>query len=301
MSDHPLAGDAGAPAAPGAATPAGAPTSAGVAAHAGADTFPGAAATAPPPAAGPVLPARRLWPLVVRSFLLQASWSYERMQTVGFAFLLAGEGRKLAPGDAAAPFLQRHLGFFNTNPPMASFIAGAAVRMEEEVAAGRLAPAEIERFKRAVVSPLAAWGDTLFWATLRPTATAIGAVIGWLAGAWGALAYLIVYNALHLTTRASGLQQGYRLGRGVAGWISSSSLRRWPGRLQPVGLAALGMAAGLSLAGGRAQFGDVGAALLGLVMVGAFLGFRRTARLGDAWGLVPIAIGFAYLLLARGR
>lgn len=252
-------------------------------------------------APAPSLAARRLWPLVARSFLLQASWSYERMQTVGFAFLLAGEGRRLAPGDAAAPFLKRHLGFFNTNPPMASYIAGAAVRMEEEAAAGRLAPTEIEKFKRAVVSPLAAWGDTLFWATLRPTATAIGALVGCLAGAWGALAYLIVYNAFHLSVRVSGVRQGYRLGRGVAGWISSSSLRRWPGRLQPAGLGALGLLAGFSLARSRAEFGLNGAVLLGFVMVGAFLGFRRTARLGDFWGFVPIAVGFAYLLLEGSR
>ena len=223
------------------------------------------------------------------------------MQTVGFAAMMSGEGRRLAGGDRAADFLRRQMGFFNTNPPMASYIAGATLRMEEEVAAGRLDPAEVERFKRGVAAPFAAWGDTLFWATLRPAATAAGALVGWLAGAWGALAYLIVYNALHLRTRFAGVQEGYRWGRSVSGRVAASDVRRWPGRLQPPGLLAIGLLAGLSLAGGWSQFGGPAAVGFGLAGVGAFLGLQRTARLGDVWGLLPIVVGFVDVLLRGGR
>src|SRR5690242_21407254 len=67
------------------------------------------------------LSAPRQLALVARSFFLQSAWSFERMQSVGFAALMAGEGRRLTRGrpDAARDYLLRHLTFFNTNPPMA--------------------------------------------------------------------------------------------------------------------------------------------------------------------------------------
>ena len=90
----------------------------------------------------PRLSLGRQFALVGRSLLLQASWSFERMQSVGFAALLAGEGRRLTRGHPGAniAFLERQVAFFNTNPPMAGYLAGVALRLEEEAGPVRTRP-----------------------------------------------------------------------------------------------------------------------------------------------------------------
>lgn len=250
--------------------------------------------------AGGKLGARRLLPLLGRSFFLQASWSFERMQSVGFAAALAGEGRRLTPRDAAA-FLRRHLGYFNTNPVLASFLLGGVVRLEEEVAAGRLPPEAVDRFKRGLAGPAAAWGDTFFWATLRPAAIAVGVLLAWLAGAWGALAYLAVYNVPHLYYRARGLSEGYRRGTDVAGWLLRSPIRTLPDGIRRVGLAALGALIVLGLGPTAAAVGAAGlTATLLLAGVAGVVMSRRHGQ-GHWWGLAAVGCGLAWALLAPGR
>ncbi|MGH7738547.1 MAG: PTS system mannose/fructose/sorbose family transporter subunit IID, partial [bacterium] len=70
-----------------------------------------------------------------RSFFLQTLWNFERYLNYGFAFALLPVFRKLYPAEARGAALVRHLEYFNTHPYMASFILGAAARMEAERAA----------------------------------------------------------------------------------------------------------------------------------------------------------------------
>jgi len=243
--------------------------------------------------------------------MLQASWSFERMQSVGFAALMAGEGRRLTKGRpaAAAPFLARQLTLFNTNPPLAGYLAGVLLRLEEEVARNEVDHPEqaartideMRRFKRAAVSAFAAWGDRFFWGTLRPAATALGVLLVLLAGAWGALAWLIVYNAAHLHHRYHGLSDGYRLGTAVASRVAASSLRRLPDRIRPIGLVAVGALVPVSLVAGKSAYGlPISMAFLatGLVMA---LVLHRRGGLGWGWGFLAVLFGFAWALLVPGR
>jgi mannose/fructose/N-acetylgalactosamine-specific phosphotransferase system component IID len=198
--------------------------------------------------ATPRLGARRLLALLFRAFFLQAAWNYERMQSIGFAAALAGEGRRLAPGERARPFLERHLGYVNTNPVVASGLLGGTVRLEEDVARGG-DPAKVIRFKQVLAGPAAAWGDTLFWGTLRPVATAVGAVAALLGGWVGALVYLLGYNAIHLFYRspAGGYARGADFARGfpirrsdAAGRFARSACCRAHCRLSVPGTLARG-------------------------------------------------------------
>jgi PTS system mannose-specific IID component len=252
------------------------------------------------------LPLARHLPLVLRSFFLQSSWSFERMQSVGFAALMAGEGRRLARGpEAARAFLERQLGFFNTNPPMAGYLAGVSVRLEEAAAAAPEEAARIlddlHRFKRAGVSAFAAWGDSFFWATLRPAATALAALLVVPFGAWGALAWLIVYNAAHLHYRYHGVGEGYRFGPAVAGKVGGSSLKRWPERARRVGLVAVGALIPLSAAAGRTDFGPAGLVAFPVAGILAAVILRRRGGLGWEWGLVAVLAGIAWSLAVAGR
>ena len=81
----------------------------------------------------------------------------------------------------------RRLELFNTQPYMASFALGFALRLEDEIAAaGPRERVDLERnlgaMKKSLASALAALGDPLFWGALRPTALIVAVLSRPLAG-----------------------------------------------------------------------------------------------------------------------
>ena len=76
--------------------------------------------------------------------MIQASWSFDRMQTLGFAYAMLPALRRLYPnGDELTSRINLHLEYFNTQPYLASFILGAAVRLEEGRASGKIGRAHV--------------------------------------------------------------------------------------------------------------------------------------------------------------
>ncbi|MBN2406419.1 MAG: PTS system mannose/fructose/sorbose family transporter subunit IID [Elusimicrobia bacterium] len=115
-----------------------------------------------------------------RSFLLQAVWSYERMQNIGFLFSILPKLKELYGNDIdrLKESCRRHLGYFNTHPYMASFILGHVARCEERIAAGEPGVVEeVNRFKLQMAGPLAATGDKYFWSVFRPLVGLIGVLL----------------------------------------------------------------------------------------------------------------------------
>jgi PTS system mannose-specific IID component len=145
-----------------------------------------------------------------RSFFIQASWSFDRMQTLGFAYAMLPVLRRLYPdGAERASRLKVHMEYFNTQPYLAAFILGAAARLEQDRAAGR-GTGDVSALKSALMAPLGALGDSFFWGSLKPLAATV-AVAVLMAGAWWApLLFLVVYNLFHLVIRAGVLVAGYR-------------------------------------------------------------------------------------------
>src|SRR5574341_1394402 len=92
----------------------------------------------------------------------------------------------------------------------------------------------------ALCGPLGSLGDRIFWAGWLPMCAAIGVVlVAFGARAWAALAFLAIYNAAHLATRAWGLRVGWRQGMMVAAALSAPVLRAAGRAAGP--LAALGI------------------------------------------------------------
>ena len=82
--------------------------------------------------------------VIMRSFLLQGCWNFERMQNLGFCYALMPALSKIyGKGEELRKALQRHLEFFNTHPFMAAPILGAVVRMEEDLKNGLLEEGEV--------------------------------------------------------------------------------------------------------------------------------------------------------------
>jgi mannose/fructose/N-acetylgalactosamine-specific phosphotransferase system component IID len=62
-----------------------------------------------------------------RSLLIQASWSYDGMQSLGFSYALLPVLKKLYPDRAEFEArLRLHMEYFNTQPYLAAFILGGS-------------------------------------------------------------------------------------------------------------------------------------------------------------------------------
>ncbi|HUO58684.1 MAG TPA: PTS system mannose/fructose/sorbose family transporter subunit IID [bacterium] len=170
-----------------------------------------------------------------RSFFLQVVWNFERYMSYGIAYCLLPVLKKTYPvPEERALALARHMEYFNTHPYMASFVLGAVSRMEETKQQlpkpkQKQAEEEISALKVGMMGPLAAMGDSLFWATIRPYCGLIAVTLvlshafqvkgqHWIIP----LLFLLVYNTAHVGIRLMGFLQGYRHGDQVV-----LSLRRY--------------------------------------------------------------------------
>jgi len=193
------------------------------------------------PVIGTITLLRVLW----RSFFIQAATNYERMQNVGFGFCMIPALRKLHSGDDFKASLQRHLEFFNSHPYMAGALLGASIRLEEQVARGEKQGSDVSNFKRYMMGPMAAIGDSFFWTSLRPFAAA-WAIMGVLSGLWWApLGFLLLFNFCHLTLRTYGLFVGYKVGEKVCDKIHRLALVRFAQRSHYFAAVFLGATTGI--------------------------------------------------------
>jgi PTS system mannose-specific IID component len=180
--------------------------------------------------------------IVWRSFFIQASWSYDRMQSLGFAFALIPALRRLYPDkEERSQRMAAHMEYFNTQPYFASFVLGAAARREEERAGGNKGssadPAEI---KAALMAPLGALGDSFFWGAFRPF-VGVAAVAALFSGAWWApLLYLVLYNAVHIYLRGSLVFAGYATSGDAVALMARYNFTRVARVLKAMTLAMLG-------------------------------------------------------------
>jgi mannose/fructose/N-acetylgalactosamine-specific phosphotransferase system component IID len=176
-----------------------------------------------------------------RALLIQATWSFDKMQTLGFAYAIEPALRKLYP-DAVeyGERLKVHLEYFNTQPYFASFIIGAAVRLEEDRATGRNTAPDIVGLKAALVAPLGALGDSLFWGALKPLASA-AAVAALITGFWWApFLFLAIFNTWHVGLRLGMLFWGYASGGDAVAFMEKYHLTKIAKRFKVMSLSILG-------------------------------------------------------------
>jgi mannose/fructose/N-acetylgalactosamine-specific phosphotransferase system component IID len=149
-----------------------------------------------------------------RSLFMQASWNRERMLSLGFCFSAAPRIKKIFQTTAQrADYLRRNLGFFNTHPYFASYVLGAALKMEEQAQKREVAPAEIEKIKTHLSRSLGAVGDSFVWRGLKPLCAMLAMILSLHDAFTGLAAFLIAYNLPHIFVRGHGLAFGYRSGR----------------------------------------------------------------------------------------
>lgn len=201
------------------------------------------------------------------SFFIQSSWSFEKMQALGFGAAISPALKEIYGGDAKKEkdALKRHLEFYNAHPYMASPVLGAAINLEEKAAKGLARPEAAARFKKMIMGPYGALGDAFFWGSVRPLASIAGVLAALHSGIMGIFVFLAVYNIFHLWMRWIGLSKGYQLGEEVVLYIKRLDLPKQGHRLKLLSCAALG--AGLAvtaLAGSGPVSNTLGLALAAL-------------------------------------
>jgi len=147
--------------------------------------------------------------IFLRSFVLQASWNFEKLQNLGFCYMVLPGLRTLYGDNIPEDVRRRHVDYFNTHPYFAPLVAGTLLRLEEKRCAGEESQVDPETYKNMVMAPFAAMGDALFWGGVRPLAALIGLLIASQGSLWAPVAFLVIFNLPHLFLRGSGLLLGY--------------------------------------------------------------------------------------------
>ena len=162
-----------------------------------------------------------------RSFFIQGSWNYERMQNGGWAFSLIPAIKKLyKTKEERAAALTRHLEFFNTHPYVASPIIGVTLALEEERANG--APVDditIQGVKVGMMGPLAGIGDPVFWFTVRPILGALGASLAMSGNILGPIIFFLGWNIIRMIFTWYTQELGYKAGSRITEDLSGSLLQ----------------------------------------------------------------------------
>jgi mannose/fructose/N-acetylgalactosamine-specific phosphotransferase system component IID len=190
-----------------------------------------------------------------RSFFIQAVWNFKGLVAVGLCFCLIPVARRLYNNtEEYRQFLRRHLNFFNTHPYFSSFALGAIARAEEEFTGNNSDEINnFEKFKNALIGPLGAVGDQLFWATIKPASVIIGLmgtviVPGIEFKLLFLVVFLILYNLPHIYVRLNGLISGYQSGYGIYKLLRIENFKKIKIFYQTLGGTGLGIFAGYYLA-----------------------------------------------------
>ena len=151
--------------------------------------------------------------MFMRTFFIQSTWNFERMQNLGFCYAILPVLRQIYKKDRELrEALKRHLEFFNTHPYMASTIIGAVAKMEEDVSKGTISADEIKTLKTAVMGSCGAIGDSFFWGALKPCASIAGMLFAALGQLSAPILFLLLYNIPHMFIKTFGFYNGYREG-----------------------------------------------------------------------------------------
>lgn len=189
--------------------------------------------------------------IFIRSFFVQSGWNYKSLLSIGFCFAIVPVAKKLYKDDIKMynQFVKRHLGFFNAHPYFTGYALGAVTRLEEEIAQNNGDEAQLEKFKNALIGPLGALGDQLFWATIKPATFTLG-VLGFLLveNIFTRLTFLlllgILYNVPHLYIRIFGMQRGYKEGFLICKYLKTDNFKYIKTAYSVVGIIAIGLVAG---------------------------------------------------------
>jgi mannose/fructose/N-acetylgalactosamine-specific phosphotransferase system component IID len=120
---------------------------------------------------------------------------------------------------------KRHVELINTNEFVAPFIVGAAVALEQKNSAGETDAlgSVISTAKIALMGPMTALGDTVFWGTLRIIAAGVGSQLCLQGNPLGPVMFLLLFNIPAQLTRYFMFRAGYKAGDNMLQGINTEN------------------------------------------------------------------------------
>ena len=190
--------------------------------------------------------------IFLRTFFLQALWNFERLQNVGFLYILYPVFKSLYKDkEKRKEALLRHIGFFNTNPYMVNIIIAMVINAENNIASGQEKNIKKpEMIKSVMAGPTAAIGDYFFWGTWRPFVSFISILMIilsmnmfsinflWIAP----VIFIVVYNIVHLAFRYWSLIISFRLNEKMIKLISKLEIKYIVDIFRIIGLVVITLA-----------------------------------------------------------
>lgn len=240
--------------------------------------------------------------LFLRSLLLQAGFSDERRQGLGFAWAVDPALRMAYSSvpEALKAARLRHLAAFNIEPHAVGLPLGVVASLEQRAGSGDMSAVDAAvRLKNTLGTSLSAAADAFFWGALRPLACAVAftTIIGGIflklghPVLTGVLVGLALFNAPALWVRWKGLSLGLAQSERACVEVSCLPVQSW--------IHWTRIAAGLLVAAGAAA-GCVAFSQDRVVLAFVF-GVILSHRVGGPLALVAAAgvFGAAQSLIGR--
>lgn len=179
--------------------------------------------------------------MFLRSNFLLGSFNFERVQAMGYCFIIIPALKRLYKGEELQEALKRHLEWFNTQPWASSVVFGVTTAMEEEKAnTGNIDGQSISAMKIGLMGPLAGVGDPIFWGTVRPVLAALGASLAITGNIMGPVLFFVLINIIRLATKYFGLTYGFRKGKDIIQDVAGGRIARLTEMASIVGLFVMG-------------------------------------------------------------
>ncbi|WP_195701494.1 PTS galactosamine transporter subunit IID [Companilactobacillus futsaii] len=158
--------------------------------------------------------------LGIRSNLVQASFSYERMHAPGWTWAQLPFWQKIYKDDpdGLKAVMTDNMEFINSSPPLYPILMGLLLTMEED----HVDRNTIKGLKNALFGPMAGIGDAIFWFTVMPITGGIAASIAKNGNVLGPLLFFAVYVFL-FWSRIPLAHLGYNLGTKAIDVIQENS------------------------------------------------------------------------------
>lgn len=180
--------------------------------------------------------------MFIRSNFLLGSFNFERVQAMGYCFIMIPAIKRLyGPGAERNEALKRHLEWFNTQPFCSAPILGVTGAMEEEKSNGaNIDGSSISGVKVGLMGPFAGVGDPIFWGTIRPVLAALGASLALNGSILGPLFFFLAFNAIRLPVKYFGLKYGYEKGREILADLGGNRIQKLTESASILGLFIMG-------------------------------------------------------------
>jgi len=213
-----------------------------------------------------------LMKIFLRSFFIQTTLNFRRMQNLGFALAIIPLIRewRLQEKDSES-MLTRHLQMYNSHPYFSAPLIASVVRLEEDCL-GKGDASDVVAVKQGLMGPYAAIGDIFFWGALRPFAAIVAVYLALMGFIIAPLAFLVIYTPAHFWIRLKGFIEGYRLGKNGFEFIRTMDLPRVAVKIRWLSLVMLaGSIIWLSYDGYWPFIADTPAVIMKLVALASVL------------------------------